>query len=156
MKKKVLVLNYSHEALADLIIAQPQLSNKELAGRFGKTPTWVSYVRNSGAFLAYLADRKDELIDPVLQQTVADRLNGLAAQSVDILMEKLQEDKVTDDLALECLKHSSKALGYGAKDTGNRTQINNFVVAMPEKVRDPEEWARKYKGGTLEAGEKGD
>lgn len=143
--------SYTHEALADVMLAQPQLGNKELAAMFGKTPTWVSYVKSSGAFRKYISERKSEVVDPVLAQSIDERLNGLASQSVDILMEKLNGFAVSDDLALECLKISSKALGYGVRN--NDVQVNNnFVVAMPGKVSDPKAWADSYKGGGLEAG----
>ena len=143
--------SYSHEALADVILAQPQLGNRELARIFGKTPTWVSYVKNSGAFRAYISERKEEMVDPVLSQTIDDRLNGMAMQSMDVLMEKLNSVEVSDSLAIECMKLSTRALGYGLRDTGVQVN-NNFVVALPTKSNDAKAWAESYKGGGLEAG----
>lgn len=142
---------YSHEALADVIIASPGLTHIQIAQIFERTPTWVSYVVNSDAFQMYLAQRKEALVDPVLTMTVEERLKGLAAKSCDILMEKL-ETIPDSKLALEALSISSKALGYGARGAQLNLQQNNYVVAMPGKAPNADAWESVYSGGKLEAG----
>lgn len=150
---KLKKMQYSHEALADVILANPSMKNTDLAIVFDKTPAWVSYVKNSSGFKAYIEKRKTELLDPVLIQQLEEKMTALAEQSIDVLMDKLAGLAPDGDLAAKTLSITSKALGYGVAN--NQTNIQtNFVVAMPDKVQNPREWADKYKNGGLEAGQR--
>lgn len=148
-------LDYSHQALADVILTNPQITRRELAVMFDRSITWMHYVMHSTAFQIYLEERKKELIDPVIRMTLEERLNSLAVASADILMAKLTsvpEQLADEKLAIRTLEISSKSLGYGARDRGAVNVQNNFVVAMPNKVESSEAWASQYKGGGCEAG----
>ena len=144
-------MTYTHEALADMMLTNPSMTQKELALAFDRSPQWIWYVTASDAFQAYLSERRKTCIDPIITHTVQERLNGLASRSVDVLMTKLEIgcDAAT---ALKSLEVATKALGYGARDAAGVQVQNNFVVAMPGKVADAAEWAAGYKGGSLEAG----
>lgn len=147
-------LDYSHQALADMVLTNPDMSRRELALIFDKSPTWIQYVINSGAFQVFLEERRKELVDPVIRLTLEDRINTLANLSADVLMEKLSQPAVmvSERTALRALEVTTKALGYGARDSGNVNVQNNFVVALPGKAESAESWAAGYKGGCLEAG----
>lgn len=110
-------LNYSHKALADLIIAQPGISQNSLAAAFGYSASWISTVMSSDAFQAYLAERTDELVDPTLKLAVKERFEGMMRRSLEILNEKLSRpaNDVSDQLALRAFELSSRAAGYGAR-----------------------------------------
>ena len=58
-------IRYTHEGLIDMIIAEPWVSQNELAMRFGYTAPWISTVMTSDAFLAKLEERKAERRRPV-------------------------------------------------------------------------------------------
>ena len=105
---------YSHEAMADLILANPAVSQNEIAAYFGYSPGWVSTIITSDAFQAFLAERKEKIIDPVLRGAIEESFRGLVLRSIDILRRKMDAD-VDGNFALEVMKHSSKALGYGAR-----------------------------------------
>lgn len=148
-------LNYSHEALADMILANPGATHKDFAKIFDRTPVWVSYVVNSDAFQAFLAKRREQIVDPGLILTVEDRLKGLAVRSCDLLMEKLEGPMgqfVKPELLTKIVETSTKALGYGQR-TAQVAVNTQFVVAMPTQAPNAEAWAGKYSGGNLEAGE---
>lgn len=132
-------VSYSHDAFIDVLIAEPAISQGELAQRFGYTQTWVSRVMNSDAFLARLAARKSDIVDPAIAQTLDEKFRVLASISLDVVIEKLSTVR-NPDTALKALEISSKALGYGARQENLNVQ-QNFVVAMPSKVQSPEEWA---------------
>lgn len=141
-------VRYSHQAMVDMIVANPWISQGELARNFGYTEGWVSQVIASDAFQAYLAKRKDELVDPTLRATIEERFKGLVARSLDILMQKLEGGalKVSDETALKALEIASKAMGYGQKGAG--VQINNnFVVAVPGKAASTADWAAQNGAG---------
>lgn len=105
---------YTHQAMADLILANPTISQNELAAQFKVTPGWISQVIASDAFQAFLSDRKNEIIDPILRGAVEESFKGLVLQSMERLREKLAANP-SDQLVLEVFKNSTRALGYGAR-----------------------------------------
>lgn len=111
-------IRYTHDAMIDLIIAQPSISQNQLALHFGYTASWISTIMCSDAFQARLAERREQLIDPELRQSIEVQFRGLVARSLEILQEKLSKPaaNVPDQLALRTLEIASRAAGYGAED----------------------------------------
>lgn len=143
-------VRYTHDAMIDLIIADPGISQGAIAKHFGYTQAWVSRVMNSDAFNARLAERKGELIDPTIVMSMEERLRTLASKSMDVVMEKLITAP-SAELGLKALEISTKALGYGARQQNINMQ-QNFVVAVPGKAATSDEWAKAYGGQTIEHG----
>lgn len=133
--------SYTHKALIDLIVLNPWISQGELARHFGYTEGWMSQILRSDALRNLLAERRDELMDPVVLRGVEKRLEALAMQSLEVIEEQLQV-KRNPDIALKALELSTRALGYGAKQP--QVQVNNFVVAMPEKSIDSAAWRHEH------------
>lgn len=121
MRGGVAKTSYSHDALIDTILANPAISQNELAATLGYTPGWVSQVIGSDAFQAALALRKDQIVDPLLRGAVEESFKGLVLQSMHRLREKLDANP-SDTLVLEVFKNSARALGYGS-----RVEINAKV-----------------------------
>lgn len=128
-------LRYSHKAMIDVLIAEPWISQNELAARFGRTPSWISTIMASDAFQVGLAERTEEIVDPVLKLKAEERFRGLMMRSIDILNEKLavHHTAVPDQLALRTLELSSRAAGYGARA---ETNINVNVTQQIEDAGD--------------------
>ena len=108
-------MRYSHEAMADLILANPWLQQNQIAAYFGRTAGWVSTIITSDAFQSLLASRRAELFDPELRVTLEERFKALTAQSLKVLQEKLcrPASEVPDQLALRAAELGAKALGIG-------------------------------------------
>ncbi|WP_322496966.1 hypothetical protein [Chloroflexus sp.] len=108
-------LRYTHQAMCDVIVQNPGISQNQLAALFGYTPAWVSTVINSDAFQALLAQRREELVDPEIRLTIEERYRALAAESLRVLQAKMARpaDQVSDNLALKAAELSAKALGLG-------------------------------------------
>lgn len=140
-------VHYSHEAMIDVILAEPTITQGELAKRFNRTQAWISVVMGSDAFQGALAKRRDDLIDPFLVATIEERLRGLADQSLQIIAEKLDQSKNLD-AAFKGLEIATKALGFGARNTGPTTN-NNFVVQLPPKIANAADWAAQHSGGPI-------
>lgn len=138
-------VRYSHDAMIDLIIAEPMIKQNALAAHFGVTPAWMSRIVNSDAFLARLAQRKADVVDPILISNMEEKLRGLMDQSVEVIAEKLEATK-SPELALRALELSGKALGYGARKDNIAVQ-NNFVVALPPKAETAAAWTSQYRPG---------
>ena len=115
---RIASIRTQHDAMVDALIANPTLTNAELAIMFNRTQAWTSYVVNSDLFRARLAERRKEIVDPVLQMTVQQRMEAVTAVSLDVLMNKLVT-KPDAALALKTVEILTKSQGYGA-----RTEIN--------------------------------
>ena len=121
MRGGVAKTSYSHEALADYIIANPCIDQKDIAAHFGYTQGWLSQIIGSDAFQAYVAARKEEIVDPMLRGAVEESFKGLVLQSMQKLREKLEANP-SDQLVLQTFQTASRALGYGS-----RVEINAKV-----------------------------
>lgn len=136
-------VSYSHEAMIDILIHEPTITQNELAKRFGYSVSWVSIVMGSDAFQAALAKRRDDLLNPEIIASLEERFRGLASQSLQVIAEKLEKTS-NPDLALKALEISSKALGFGARSTPQGPITNNFVVALPPKIESSSDWASAH------------
>lgn len=135
-------VKYSHDAMIDLIISNPAISQGQLAAEFGYTQAWVSRVMNSDAFQARLALRKEDIVDPSLVATIDEKLRALASKSLDVVLEKLTVTN-SAEMGLKALEITSKALGYGARQQNLNVQ-QNFVVALPPKSVDAASWVSAH------------
>lgn len=125
-------ISYTHDAMIDLIIANPAISQNQLALHFGYSASWVSQVIACDAFQARLAERTKDLVDPTIRATVEDRFKALVLRSLDILREKLDKpsEAIADNLALRTLELSSRALGYGARQDPTPPAAVNVSVHL--------------------------
>jgi hypothetical protein len=133
----------THDAIIDFIMANPTMTNKEIAEFFGyREPTSISIIVNSDAFKARFESRKEELLDPILRVTIDDRIRALSAKSSEILMRKLE---TTDDgqFALKVFEASSRAGGYGLPKNAPVIQ-QQFVVGLPGPAASSAEWMNKF------------
>lgn len=102
-------LNYTHEAMVDLIIAEPTVTTAELATIFGYSRGWISRVIASDSFQARYAARKSLLTDPIVAQSIDERLRGVAIHSLDLIREKLSSEE-SASYALDALGLATTAL----------------------------------------------
>jgi hypothetical protein len=138
----------THDAIIDFVITNPASTYREIAGAFGYTPEGIGIICRSDAFKARYETRKGDLVDPIIRQSVEDRLQGLAHASIDILQRKLA---TSDDpkLALAALDAATKATQYGAR-TGQVGGAVTFVVQLPGPAVNSAEWADKFHARTVE------
>lgn len=142
-------LQYSHKALADQIIANPQASNAELGRMFGFSPAWVSSVKNSDLFVEFMVRRRDEIVDPVLTANLDERFSMLARRSLEVLMQKMEQPvaQISDDLVIEAAKLGAKGVGIG----GFGAKV--MVVAAPPDADRIERLAARLEALTGRRGE---
>lgn len=110
---------YSHEALINQILTNPTATNIELGRIFGRTPAWVSLVRNSDLFLERLAARSAELTDPIVRANMDERLSMLTNRSLEVLLDKMSQssEKIPDALAIAAATFGAKAKAIGGFGT---------------------------------------
>jgi hypothetical protein len=139
-------ITFRLDAMIDLMIANPRITNAQLAAEFGYTPSWVSTVTNSDAFRARFAERKDEVVDPSLIATIDERLRAVADSSLKRVLEKLESPiNSTDEFLLKSADLAVKALGYGARPAaGSNTTNVAVVIQVPQKIPSSSDWAAAH------------
>lgn len=145
-------VRYTTDAVIDVILTNPSVSQGELAEMFGYTQTWISIIINSDAFKNRLAERKGQLIDPQITASVEERLEALGKASLDRLL-----DRVNSSVPLKPLELVAMAkLGVGNradKPVAPQQQNNLYVLSMPAPAASSKEWlsqARRPPGDTVE------
>lgn len=140
-------VSYTHDAMIDLIIANPNLSQGALAANFGYTQAWVSRIMSSDAFQERLAARRKEIVNPALVLSIDEKLSRVCHLALDKLADKLEGGLASDTLLMEGLDLATRAKGYGAKDSGKgggATAQVQVVVQVPQKSASAEEWQKQH------------
>lgn len=134
--RQVAKVSYTHADMIDAIIAEPSISQGELAARYGYTPAWICQVIASDAFQAQLAARKDELIDPVLRMTIEERFRALVRRSLDVLQEKLAQPHtaIPDQLALRAAELGARSLGLGHQQPPPPPPAGDRLVILSDRL----------------------
>lgn len=109
---KLVKVSYTHDAMIDLIIQEPTVRVGELAELFNYSPAWVSRILASDSFQARLAQRKSDLIDPLVAQSLNERMKGVAIHAVTIIGEKLEAEE-SASYAIDALGIAASALSNG-------------------------------------------
>lgn len=131
-------VRYSHADCIDRMIASPSITQLELAMLYDVTPTWMSIVTNCDAFKVAMAERKAELIDPLLLATLNEKYGALAAKSVEVLLDKLNQpaDKISDKLALEAAALGAKAMGLGEAKSPAGPSATDHLANLAHRLID--------------------
>lgn len=134
-------MRYSHTDMIDFIIANPGISQNALAARYGYTAAWVSRVMSSDAWIAAMAARRSEMVDPGLAATIDERFRALANRSLDRLMEKLDAPQVSDNVVIRAVELGAKAVGVGgnapppAPNQDHLANLANRLIDLQSRVR---------------------
>lgn len=145
LKNGIAKVRYSHDAMIDMIVAEPTIRQNDLAAIFDRTPAWVSMVMSSDSFQARLEARRKELVDPLILASIKDRISAVATASLDRILDKLSSPlPASEDFLIKSATLATKALGYGAREGSSTTTNVAVVVQVPPKAASAEEWARTY------------
>lgn len=148
-RQQIKRVRYNHDACIDEIIANPSVTQRELAAKFGLSEGYMCLLTGSDAFQARLSERRATLVDPLVVAKVEARLKGLATLSADIVAERLAESR-DSKTALKTLEVATRALGYGARPAAGVAIQNNFVVEVPAKAVSTSEWAQRAREGLFD------
>lgn len=124
-------VRYTHEALVDLIIANPTLSQKEMAAIFDRTPAWVGMVMASDTFQLRLAQRRGDLADPLIKEEIEARFKAITNKSLERLQEKLEAPAATLD---PMFLVKAAELGMKSQGIGQPKQGETVVVTSEERL----------------------
>lgn len=136
-KPPLLKLRYSHDAMIDLLISDPWISQNGLAAHFGYSPAWVSTILSSDAFQAKLAMRREEIIDPALRLSTAERFKAVVDRSFAILQEKLSAPAhlVSDNVALRAAEMGAKVMvAQAAGQIPQRPPVGDRLAELAKRL----------------------
>ena len=128
-------VSYSHDKMIDLVVANPRVKQGTLAAYFGYTEGWVSRVMSSDAFKLRMAQRRVQLVDPLITATLEDRFSALALRGLEVLQAKLDQptDLVPFRDAATAVELGGKGMaigGFGAKvqvDVHNNVDLRGAI-----------------------------
>jgi hypothetical protein len=126
-------IRYSHEAMIEKIIADPWVSQNELAAMFGYTPAWVSTIMSSDAFQAKLAERRAEVVDPRLAMAVDERFRAVASKAFDVMMERL-ENQPSDNLVIRAAEMGARVIAARVANTAPREPVGDRLSRLAERL----------------------
>lgn len=137
-KTELAKVRFYHDTIIDLILVNPSISQNELAKQCGYSVTWMSIIVNSDSFKERLAERKAELVDPILRATIAEKVDGAANRALDRLIERL-DSPVHGSIKTQDLVSIAK-LSVGPKAAPPPPAPNLYVVALPVPAADSQSW----------------
>lgn len=131
-------INRVYEALADLMLASPNLTQHEMGSRLGYSQVWVGLVINSDSFKAYFAGRR-AAIENALTATITSRLEKLAHDSLDLLEKGIadQGPKISLSDRVNIADKVLDRLGYGSKAGGGLNMQVNVNTNVNAPVHHP-------------------
>lgn len=134
-------LKYSHTALIDALIANPMIDKKELAETFGVSYSWICTATNSDAFLTLLEKRRREIADPILIETLTDRMRALTNGVIDLIEQRVGKGAVKNTELIDIMKVGLMSQGL-LRDNEAPVVNNSFVVALPNKAENADSWMK--------------
>lgn len=129
-------VGYSHADMIDFIIANPRVTQNDLAARYGYSVGWVSNVMASDAWQSALAARRAEICDPVLVASVEERFKGITLLSLERLKQKLEAPQVSDNVVLRAVELGAKALGVGGNAAPAQAPQGDHLAALANRLID--------------------
>lgn len=98
--------------MINLLIDDPNIRQYDIGQRLGLTPSWVSACMASKVFKERLLERQGEIVDPILQASLAERFEGMLLRLIEIINGKLNQENVPDRFALKAFELALRAAGY--------------------------------------------
>lgn len=128
---------YTHEALINWMVENPERPLGDAAAYFGYTQGWLSCIIHSDVFQAKLA-RRQEAVFAQIAQDIPSRLRGAADLALNGLTEKLEGGGQDAKFLLDATDKLLHRMGYAPASARNplgtpqvvqnNTQINNYTV----------------------------
>lgn len=106
---------YTPGTMVQLMLERPDYSHAMLCAHFERPASWMAAVLASESFQQALDPYRHLIVDPTLTATLQERYKALAIRTSNVMMQKMDDDKVTDFMVLKSGEIAMKALGMGTK-----------------------------------------
>jgi len=144
-------VRYSHEAMIEVLVGNPAMTQRELARMFGRSEVWISTVVRSDAFQVALKARREEVYAPILAP-MKEKLEAAAHASIERLHDRLTGIiPMKDNDLIQASKVVLDAAGYGARSRGEGDGGPMVVINLPAKAPDEAAWGARYAPRPLDA-----
>lgn len=114
--RRMVLRVHQYDAIVDLMLSEPTITNSEIARRLGRTPAWMTWITHSDAFKDHYEKRRREK-NALVHQGLADQLASVAKQGLDRMEDILKNNPKSVNLAsaLEVVDTTLERLGYGVQ-----------------------------------------
>src|SRR3990172_12862929 len=128
-------VSYTHEAVVDWLLTNPEKALKECAEHFGYTQPWLSTVIHSDAFQVYYSQRRASL-NLVINHGLAAQMQRTTAKALDLL-EKTSDspEEIDGNFILDVADKLLHRQGY-APGKVSLVQNNNVLNLPPQGAID--------------------
>jgi hypothetical protein len=125
---------YWYDNIIDILLAEPHLSQKEIALKLGRHAATIGMIMNSDLFRARYEQRRSAK-SLALQETLNGKLTATATLALEITEEVLRKkrDQVPLGELVDVADKALARLGYGPKVQSSSAQVvvNNATVVAP-------------------------
>lgn len=148
-------LRYTHEAIADFLIANPMASQGDVARFFEYSEPWLSQIIHSDAFQAYYRRLAQER-GVIAVHSLPDKISGLAALALEKATDRLASGTASESFINDTMETTLKALGYlgsgnGSNNGAGAPQQHMHVHVDAEALAEARERAaRRYTDGSAQ------
>lgn len=126
-------INYRHQAIADEMLANPWMTQGDIAEKLGFTQSWLSTIVNSGTFQAYLQERRQEFNQILASQAQRKSLE-LGMKAMDKAAAALDADEVDPvEVFDKALSKAGMAPKSGGPGQGNGPVQNNYYLTATKE-----------------------
>lgn len=137
--KGLVKIKHIHERIIELMLSSShKMTYAQIAQVTGYTEQGISFIMNSDAFRVRMAERRSELIDPLVAKNFDEVLSELGDLAAREMMARIQRKQVTNKELIDTINASSKAAAYGG---GAQTPASQVVVFVPARAKTAQEWA---------------
>lgn len=146
-------VSYTHLDMIDFLICNPHSTLAVLAARYGYSIGWICNVQASDAWKAAFAKRRAEMSDPIVEQNVKERMEGITLLSLERLKEKLEAPLVADNVVLKAVELGAKGMGLGGNAQVEHTPAADHLAQLANRLIDLQSNIREEKpveGKTIE------
>jgi len=130
----VATLNYSHEAIIDWMLSNPEQNQGECAKALGYTQAWLSTIIHSDAFRAEYQRRRSQL-NEMIAGGIQTKMAEVSKKALDKLDSYLDEAETDPRLVLDIADKTLHRQGYAPNKGGVAifAQQNNFNPRAVDK-----------------------
>lgn len=149
-------VNHWHQAIADMMLANPDMKKRDIAAQLGRTPAWLSAVIHSDAFVAYYEARRVQYNQELHQNTVV-KLYNVAQKAIERVDEALDDKDLDPRYALDAKDRALEKLGFGSKNvpahnSGTTNVQNNYYVSQESLAQARQRMLQVHEQKTLPPG----
>ena len=142
-------VSYTHLDMIDFMLMHPGWKLEDLAKRYGYSIGWICNIQASDAWKSAFAARRAEIMDPVVENNVKERMEGITLLSLERLKQKLEAPVVSDQVVLRAVELGARGLGLG----GNAAPVppptaGDHLARLAERLIELQSKVRLNQGAT--------